>query len=51
MGKQVNFKDSDDDKKLVAEIIEYQKAHGLPSFISAIRKLCRDALAVEKIRH
>ena len=49
MGKQVNFKDSD--KELIERIKEFQKAHGLPSFISAIRKLCNDALEIEKIRH
>jgi len=49
MGKQVKFNDSD--KELIEKIKEFQKAHGLPSFISAIRKLCNDALEIEKIRH
>ena len=38
-------------KELVDKIKEYQTAHGLPSFISAVRKLCNDALEIEKIRH
>lgn len=49
MSRVVRFLDSD--AELVREIIEYQKAHGLSSFIGAIRKLCRDALEIEKIRH
>ena len=51
MSKQVKFSDSDSDKDLIQKIIEYQKAHGLPTFISAIRKLCNDAIEIEKIRH
>lgn len=39
------------DAELVRKIKEYQTAHGLASFIGAIRKLCSDALAIEKIRH
>ena len=49
MEKQVKFNESD--KELIKTIVEYQKAHGLPSFISAVRKLCNDALEIEKIRH
>lgn len=49
MSRVVRFLDSD--AELVQEIIAYQKAHGLSSFIGAIRKLCRDALEIEKIRH
>lgn len=51
MAKHLIFNDNDEDKALVHEIMEYQKAHGLSSFISAVRKLCKDALAIEKIRH
>lgn len=51
MAKHLIFNDTDEDKKLVDEIKDYQKAHGLPSFISAVRKLCKDALVIEKIRH
>lgn len=47
--KQLKFNEAD--KDLVAKITEYQKAHGLSSFISAVRKLCNDALEIEKIRH
>lgn len=49
MKKVVNFLDSD--KELVDKIKEYQRAHGLSSFIAAVRKLCKDALEIEKIRH
>lgn len=49
MKKIVNFIDSD--KELVDKIKEYQKAHGLSSFVAAVRKLCNDALEIEKIRH
>ncbi len=49
MHKVVNFNDSDE--KLVKAIEEYQKAHGLSSFVAAVRKLCKDALEIEKIRH
>ena len=41
----------DDDQDLIDEIKEYQKAHGLSSFVDAVRKLCKDALEIEKIRH
>ena len=41
----------DSDNVLIAQIKEYQAAHGLPSFVAAVRKLCRDALEIEKIRH
>lgn len=49
MSKIVKFLDAD--AELVRAIVEYQSAHGLSSFIGAIRKLCRDALEIEKIRH
>jgi len=41
----------DDDKFLIDKIKEYQKAHGLSSFVAAVRKLCKDVLEIEKIRH
>ena len=47
--KTVTF--NNNDQKLITKIIEYQKAHGLPSFVAAVRKLCSDALEIEKIRH
>lgn len=47
--RTVKFNENDAD--LIKRIAEYQKAHGLSSFIGAIRKLCRDALEIEKIRH
>ncbi len=51
MSKQIKFNDSDYDKELIKKITEYQKAHGLSSFIAAVRKLCEDAIQVEKITH
>lgn len=39
------------DNELIQQIEEYQKAHGISSFIGAIRKLCKDALKIEKITH
>ncbi len=44
-----NFKFNDNDEEIVEKITEYQKAHGLPSFISAVRKLCSDALKIKEI--
>lgn len=41
----------DSDKALIEKVKEYQVAHGIPSFVGAIRKLCQVALEVEKIRH
>ncbi len=41
----------DDDEELIKKIEEYQKAHGLSSFVAAVRKLCKDALAVAEITH
>ena len=49
MRKIVAFLDGD--KELIDKIIEYQNAHGLSSFVAAVRKLCNDALEIEKIRH
>lgn len=49
MGRQIQFVDSD--KELINAIKDYQKAHGLSSFVGAVRKLCKDALEIEKIRH
>ena len=49
MKKVINFIDGD--KEFVDIIKKYQKAHGLSSFIVAVRKLCIDVLQVEKITH
>ncbi len=49
MKKIITFIDSDSD--LINLIVDYQRAHGLSSFVSAVRKLCRDALEIERIRH
>ena len=49
MEKQIKF--NDNDAELIRKIQEYQQAHGLPSFIAAVRKLCNDAIEIEKIRH
>lgn len=48
MGKQVTF--NQNDEELVCRITEYQNAHGLSSFVSAIRKLCNDALKIAEIQ-
>ena len=47
MAKKITF--NDNDESLVERIKEYQKAHGLPSFVSAVRKLCYDALKIKEI--
>ncbi len=49
MAKTIKLLDSDG--KLIDKIKEYQKAHGLSSFVATVRKLCSDALEIEKIRH
>ena len=49
MSKMIKF--IDDDQDLINKIREYQKAHGLSSGVAAVRKLCKDALEIEKIRH
>lgn len=49
MTKVVRF--TENDKDLIERIKEYQQAHGLTSFVSAVRKLCKDALEIAKIQH
>lgn len=49
MEKLIRFTENDAD--LVQKIREYQAAHGLTSFISAVRKLCKDALKIADIQH
>ena len=49
MEKHIVFIESD--KNLIKKIKDYQKAHGLSSFVGTVRKLCNDALEIEKIRH
>lgn len=49
MSKKVEF--TDNDEALIVKIKEYQKAHGLSSFVAAVRKLCSDALEIAKIQH
>lgn len=49
VSKQIKF--NDNDNELIDKIKDYQKAHGLSSFVSAVRKLCKDALEIERIRH
>lgn len=49
MANAVKF--TEQDKELIEKIKEYQKAHGLPSFISAVWKLCGDALEIARIQH
>lgn len=38
------------DKELVQEIEKYQHRNEMNSFIDAVRKLCTDALEIEKIQ-
>lgn len=47
MSKGVSF--TENDEELIKQIEQYQKSCGLPSFISAVRKLCGDALELKKI--
>ncbi|MBP3375522.1 MAG: hypothetical protein J6L83_02020 [Clostridia bacterium] len=47
MSKQIAF--NNNDQKLIKQIAEFQKSSGLPSFVSAVRKLCEDALQLKKI--
>lgn len=47
MTKGVTF--TGKDKKLVDQIKDYQKAKGLKSFTAAVRELCSDALALDKL--
>lgn len=47
MTKHITF--IDNDEELIKKIEEYQKAHGLSSFVSAVRKLCDDALKIKEI--
>ena len=49
MPKHITFKE--DDNELISKILDYKNAHGLSSFVAAVRKLCADALEIEKIRH
>ncbi len=49
MTKHITFKE--DDAELVSQITDYKNAHGLSSFVATVRKLCADALKIEKIRH
>ncbi len=49
MTKQICFIESD--TELIKKIQEYQKKHGLPHFISAVRQLCKVALETEKIAY
>lgn len=46
MKKVASFGESD--KALIDDIKEYQKAHNLPSFSDAVKKLCNLALDFEK---
>lgn len=45
MSKGVTFKDKD----LIQKILDYQNAKGLKSFAAAVRELCSDALALDKL--
>lgn len=37
----------EDDEELVKEIKAYQKQHDLPSFIEAVRRLCKSGISMD----
>lgn len=45
------IKFNENDATLIKQIEEYKNAHGLSSFVATVRKFCRVALEMEKIRH
>lgn len=47
MPKQVTF--AEKDLELIKRIETYQKEHGLPSFIEAVRILCKNGLQVSEL--
>lgn len=47
MAKQVTFSEKDAD--LVKDIVAFQKAHELPSFVEAVRRLCRNGLYMNDV--
>ena len=47
MAKNITF--TNQDEKLIKQIEAFQKSSGLPSFVSAVRKLCNDALQLKQI--
>lgn len=47
MGKGINF--TENDNKLIKHIEDYQKANELPSFVSAVRELCKTALKIKEV--
>lgn len=49
MSKMIQLNDSSEDQKLIQRIQEYQKEKHLPSFVSAVRVLCNDALDLKKL--
>ena len=44
---QVSF--TDNDKELVAQIKIFQKLQGLPSFVAAVRLLCKNGLHMSDV--
>lgn len=40
-----------DDSELIERIKGYQELHSISSFEEAVKRLCDDALEIEKIRH
>lgn len=47
MSKQISFIDKD--KELIAQIERFQKEQGLPSFIEAVRCLCKNGLSMSSV--
>lgn len=46
MPKQVYFTDSNNDKELLQQIEAFRQAQNLPSFIEAVRVLCKNGLRI-----
>lgn len=47
MSKNVSF--TDNDKELVKQIQAFQKSQNLPSFIEAVRRLCKNGLHLSSV--
>ena len=47
MPKKVSF--TDNDKELTEQIQAFQKSQNLPSFVEAVRKLCKNGLHMSDV--
>lgn len=50
MAKVISFGENEQDKKLIKQIMIYQKRKNLKSFSQAGRQLCETGLQVEEIK-